>query len=99
MSHSCQPANSVEQLKISSTHSHKHTEVNSGEREVLPVQLVGKESSPVLKSCAAAVSSDDRDHGSLTGKSLCTENISPYLKMPVSLTSAEQQQALASNLT
>jgi len=40
--------------------------------DILPVQLSGVEFSPVLKNCAVVVSSDDKGHGSLNGRSPCT---------------------------
>lgn len=49
-----------------------HTKINADKREILPVQLFGEEFSPVLKSYVVAVSGDDRDRGSLSGRSLCT---------------------------
>jgi len=41
----------------------------------LPVQLCHEEFSPVLKNYVAAALSDDKDLGSLSGRSLCTAKI------------------------
>jgi len=46
----------------------------------LPVQLCHEEFSPVLKNYVAAALSDDKDLGSLSGRSLCTAKIKKKLK-------------------